>query len=432
MRWLVASLFAAILLATVGLGWLFDTIYLQYAGDTQQKQNDTVSVMEKLGENFSQILDQSQDPQELLKNWPSNSDYQLTIDSIDNLLLPAALMEKFVNRQPLVLETKAHIEINFYLPNHDQKLKLTAPITHAVNQSRIIAYVFTGLFYVMLLLLMTLWLYPLAKRLLALRKVAKDFGEGQLDQRIELGSVSYIRDLEFEFNRMAQRIEDLVSDVKLLSSAVSHDLRTPLASIRFGIDTLQEEEAPELRKRFEQRISKDVDDMIDLVETLLNFARLDQAMLTLNKSTVDLVSLINQIFDAKHSDGKSMTLNNKTEDNFQTPVNVNADKRYLLMMLNNLIQNALQYSTSQVHVTLKQTTHDSVIIIADDGIGIPDTERENMMKPFIRGDKTRGSVKGFGIGLAIVNRILHWHGGRLEIGSDERLLGAKLTVYLPR
>jgi two-component system OmpR family sensor kinase len=275
---------------------------------------------------------------------------------------------------------------------------------------------------------MLLWLNPLIKRLLILRKTAKAFGEGNLEQRVKLGSVSYIRDLEFEFNRMAQRIDDLVSDVKLLSSAVSHDLRTPLSSIRFGIDTLQEVEEPELRKRFEQLISKDVDSMIELVETLLNYARLDQAMLNIDKSKIAVAPLINQIFESKRSDTISFSL---ISDVNTMELEVFADKGYLQMLLNNLIQNALQYAVSQVTVTLKKLDHGCEIIIADDGAGIPESERENIVKPFIRGDKTRSSVKGFGIGLAIVNRILHWHGGRLEIGQDEQLSGAKLTVFLP-
>jgi two-component system OmpR family sensor kinase len=440
MRWLVASLFAAILFATVGLGWLFDTIYLQYIDDKSNKQSDVVSVMEQLGGNVSELINSSNTPNELLANWPKVSDYQLTLQSVDNMPLPKPLLKQFFDEKRLVLETKEHIEISFYLPNHHQRLVLTAPISHAVNEPRSSAYLFTGLFYFTLLMLMLLWLNPLIKRLLILRKTAKAFGEGNLEQRVKLGSVSYIRDLEFEFNRMAQRIDDLVSDVKLLSSAVSHDLRTPLSSIRFGIDTLQEVEEPELRQRFEQMISKDVDSMIALVETLLNYARLDQAMLNIDKSQIALVPLINQIFDSKRSDTKTLSLITDIGTNTDTGTNIStgtaelevfADKGYLLMLLNNLIQNALQYSESQVNVTIKQLDDGCEIVIADDGAGIPESERENILKPFIRGDKTRSSVKGFGIGLAIVTRILHWHDGRLEIGQDERLSGAKFTVFLP-
>jgi signal transduction histidine kinase len=72
---------------------------------------------------------------------------------------------------------------------------------------------------------------------------------------VSLGRVSYIRDIENEFNAMAQRIENQIEDIKLLSSAVSHDLRTPLARIRFGLDTLQEEEDPVLRRKFEKKLA---------------------------------------------------------------------------------------------------------------------------------------------------------------------------------
>ena len=143
---------------------------------------------------------------------------------------------------------------------------------------------------------------------MALRQTAKSFGEGNLSQRINVGSISYIRDLELEFNRMAQRIDDLVNDIKLLSSAVSHDLRTPLARIRFGIDTIQEESDPILRRKFEQRISDNVDEMVNLVESLLNYARLDQTLITLNKAPVDLVSLVNCCISNKSEDDTEVTL----------------------------------------------------------------------------------------------------------------------------
>jgi two-component system OmpR family sensor kinase len=69
---------------------------------------------------------------------------------------------------------------------------------------------------------------------------------------VSLGRVSYIWDIENEFNAMAQRIENQIGDIKLLSSAVSYDLRTPLALIRFGLDTLQEEKDPVLRRKLEK------------------------------------------------------------------------------------------------------------------------------------------------------------------------------------
>jgi two-component system OmpR family sensor kinase len=301
----------------------------------------------------------------------------------------------------------------------------TPPITVQQNNS-FLPILLTSLFYLAVLLLMLLWLYPLLRRLMALRQTAKSFGEGNLKQRINVGSISYIRDLELEFNRMAQRIDDLVTDIKLLSSAVSHDLRTPLARIRFGIDTIQEEDDPVLRKRFEQRISDNVDEMVDLVESLLSYARLDQTLITINKAPVDFAAL-------------TMTcINNKSQDDVQLTyhapkqaVLVDGDLSYLMILMSNLLQNAHQYCQGKIAVKIIAQGNDIVVTVADNGPGIPTEQREQILKPFIRGQSTENKVKGYGMGLAIVKRIVEWHHGEIIIENSPELHGAQFSVTLP-
>jgi two-component system OmpR family sensor kinase len=231
----------------------------------------------------------------------------LQLKPLINFPLPQALLSDLTAGQPLLLETDDSIVMYFYLPRTDELLVLTT-VPIAVNQKNsFLPILLTSLFYLAVLLLMLLWLYPLLKRLMSLRQTAKSFGEGNLNQRIDVGSISYIRDLELEFNRMAQRIDDLVTDIKLLSSAVSHDLRTPLARIRFGIDTIQEEDDPVLRRRFEQRISDNVDEMVDLVESLLSYARLDQTLITLNKAPVEFLALTTSCINNKSHDDIHVT-----------------------------------------------------------------------------------------------------------------------------
>ena len=176
---------------------------------------------------------------------------------------------------------------------------------------------------------------------------------------------------------MAQRIENLIADVKLLGNAVSHDLRTPLARIRFGIDTLQEEDDPVLRRRFEDKISNNVDEMTLLVETLLRYARLDQAMLEIKKDKVVLSQLITNCIHNKSSDAVSFTFNSLFDD-----VTVTGDRTYLSMLINNLLQNAIVYGEGQVIVTLSGSQNRVIIIIEDDGAGIPEKQREDILKPF--------------------------------------------------
>jgi len=283
------------------------------------------------------------------------------------------------------------------------------------------------LFYFALVLLSLLWIYPLIKQLLALRAAAKSFGEGKLQQRITLSSLSYIRDIEIEFNQMAQRIEDLIGDVKLLSSAVSHDLRTPLARIRFGIDTLQEEDDPKLRRQFEQKISDNVDEMTSLVETLLSYARLDQSMLEMNKTHCDFLALIENCIRTKASDSTNITLIIPDND-----YRVYADSAYLNILINNLVENALNYGKSQINIQLKAQSHAVVMIVEDDGEGVDSNNKMDILKPFVRGKHQQNQVKGHGIGLAIVKRVIDWHKGSITIGDSESLGGAKFTITLPK
>ncbi|MFQ3339576.1 MAG: two-component system OmpR family sensor kinase [Colwellia sp.] len=313
------------------------------------------------------------------------------------------------------------------LPRTDELLVLTT-VPVAVNQKNLfLPILLTSLFYLAVLLLMLLWLYPLLKRLMTLRQTAKSFGEGNLNQRIDVGSISYIRDLELEFNRMAQRIDDLVTDIKLLSSAVSHDLRTPLARIRFGIDTIQEEDDPVLRRRFEQRISDNVDEMVNLVESLLSYARLDQTLITLNKAPVEFLALTTSCINNKSHDDIHVTY-----DSPKHPIFVDGDLSYLMILISNLLQNAHQYCQRKIYVNVTEQENNIIVTIADDGPGIPTAQREKIIKPFIRGDSTENKVKGYGMGLAIVKRIVEWHHGELIIENSPELGGAQFCVTLPK
>lgn len=428
MRNLTLSLFSVVLMATIGLGWLFDNLYNQYGSAVQNNQKDDISLLEQVGGNIAYSLNSLSHPQEFINNWPKDQTYKIKLIPLSKLPLPAELIKALKKGQALLLETEDSIDIHFYLSRTDQLLILSAPPIIIEDSNYLTGFVLTSLFYLAVLALMLLWLTPLVKRLLALRLTAKTFGEGDLEQRVQVGSIAYISDLENEFNHMAQRIEGLVSDVKLLSSAVSHDLRTPLARIRFGIDTLQEEDDPVLRKRFEQRISDNVDEMVELVETLLNYARLDQTMINIDKTSVDFSAIVKN------------AIKNKTTDNISieficpdSAVHIYGDPSYLMILVANLLQNASQYCQDVIIIELKTTKQNVRLIVSDNGEGIEKHQRQQIMKPFIRGkeSKDKVKVKGYGMGLAIVKRILQWHQGEISIATSEKLNGAEFTITFP-
>lgn len=429
MRSLTYSLLIVVLIATVGLGWLFDQAYEQYSANEPSRDVDKVKLLERLGSGLANTLGELPERTDFVEQWamqdPSN-EYQLSLTAIENFPMPDALLAQIKSGEVLLLESNKYLSFHYYLPSSKEILILKAPLINFGADEKSLNYLFTVLFYLALLTLFLLWVYPLVRQLIKLRKTAKLFGEGKLSERISHGAFPYIRDIEVEFNHMAQRIEDLVGDVKLLSSAVSHDLRTPLARIRFGIDTLQEEEDPQIRARYQQKISANVDEMTTLVETLLNYARLDQAMLEIKKAPVNLPKLLTSCINLHSNEAVDITFV-AADENFS----VIADKNYLTIVINNLLQNSIRYGCGVVIVSIEKKDDKVVFTVEDNGLGISEAIRKDILKPFVRGDATKHNIKGHGIGLAIVKRILDWHQGQIEISDSVTLGGAKLTISLP-
>ncbi|WP_286265987.1 sensor histidine kinase [Thalassotalea atypica] len=434
MRLLVYSLLAYVFIATAGLGWLFDKAYEQ--SHEPSRNMDKVYVLETLGKQFAATLNNMTDRQLFIEQWQqakaqyengSEERFHISLVSADKLPMPTPLYKQMKQKLPLLLESSNHLTWHYYLANFDEVLLIKAPRQHFIQAEQSRAYFFTVVFYLVLLCLFILWVYPLIKQLLTLRRTAKMFGEGELQRRVKPSSFSYIRDIENEFNRMAERIEGLVADVKLLSSAVSHDLRTPLAKIRFGIDTLEEETDPVIRDKYQQKLSKHVDDMTELVETLLTFARLDQNSVSLSRKLFDITVLV----DAQVQSGLLDEIEFECEQ-YNGDFHLFADKKYLMMLLTNVVQNAIKYGEGKVLIQLEADDKYIHLSIHDNGAGVIPSQRKEILKPFVRGDNKSSSIKGHGIGLAMVKRIVDWHQGVLSVSDSSILGGACFTIKLPK
>lgn len=430
MRWLSLSLVAMVLVATIGLSWLFDLVYEEYLSSSEPETQDAIVHAERLAHQLASVLATSENSNAFIQAWETsdaNPDYTIQKMALNQLVLPAFLIEALKKGEPLNLESDTDISIHVLIGDSNEVLILHLPHTPHSESAFLDRYWFTSAFYLILITLFLLWARPLIARLIRLRATAKAFGKGELSKRLPVDGASYIGDLETEFNHMAQRIQDLVSDVKLLSSAVSHDLRTPLARIRMGLDTLSEETDPEKRQKYEDRINDHIDEMVELIETLLSYARLDQAMLELEKSPVELKTMLDRIQFKKQLPGKVLTLECTPDDcNF----NVFGDSTYLKMLCNNLIQNALQHCESQVRISLEYKNSCVFFKVADDGAGIPAELLANIFKPFVR--SRTNNHKGHGVGLAICKRVTDWHKGKITVSNSAELGGAEFVVLLPK
>lgn len=422
MRRLSISLLIVVLLSTIGLGWAIDRLF----DGLVKHENDSLQLYREVGASLVGSTNSASKLSSIVADWPEGNPIALRMIDAQELHLPAELEQQLRVGEPLVLESESDVTLFFAIPDSTEVLSLSPPEVESQTQLRV---VMTMLFYGGMISLVLLWIYPLARRLLALGRSARAFGEGQLDRRVATHQRSFLYGIESEFNSMAQRIQSLVADNKMLASAVSHDLRTPLARLRFGIDLLDEAKDEVVRAEYQLRLSDDLTAMENLVEVLLEYARLDQQLSDMPKSAVDLTEVVNGSVDSLV--GLEETTIQWRE--MQERGMIQAHARYVTMLVNNLLQNAVNYGQSTVSVSMTKKRGSVVLTIEDDGPGIPAEQRHDILKPFVRGQKSDGSQsgKGYGMGLAIVSRIAQWHNAEFIIGQSELLGGARFDITFP-
>lgn len=211
----------------------------------------------------------------------------------ESLALPAELKNEMFTAQGLLLED----EIGFYLLKSSDgllpdyvELRLTKP-----EQQQDSDVLLTLLFYSGVCTFMWFILSPLAKRLNVLTNKAKQFATGDFSVRIESNQFTYIKDVELTFNAMASKIEKLMAENKLMASSLSHDIRTPVACMRFALDAAIDEPDNQKVHDILLRMEKDLDQMEDMLKSYLSFATLEQKSHLLNFETTQASNYLAEV-----------------------------------------------------------------------------------------------------------------------------------------
>jgi len=424
MKRLGLSLILLVLASLIALGWLGDKIF----GDSQTSEGSSVQVAQEVGNLLAKELDENARGYltRLLKSGGLTDDkgYSLKLLDVDELSLPDALKEQLQTDETLTLQTDSLVTIYHLVQGNSALLALAIPQQNLQLAS--VKLSLTLLFYASLVLLLMLWIYPLISRIKKLTQVANAVGQGDFSQQIDTSPSSSLHSIETEFNRMSQRIQSLLEDNQLLSGAVSHDLRTPLARLRFGVDALQEQEHSEVSRKYLRRMSQDLVSMERLVSVLLEFVKLDKQLDELPLASVSLNEILMECISNQKS-SQSILIK---ADLVKVYSPIIADERFMTMLVNNLLGNAIKHANTLVEVSVQEQQDLLWLTIEDDGPGFGEVNPSRLIKPFVRGINLPSSEyeEGFGLGLAIVNRIADWFGAELVLHSSDSLGGARVSV----
>ncbi|MGD1876260.1 MAG: ATP-binding protein [Kiloniellaceae bacterium] len=255
----------------------------------------------------------------------------------------------------------------------------------------------------------------LVKRITApLRKLslaADRFGRGEAVGYVEVEGPGELKSMTTAFNTMQERLGRFVEDRTKMLAAISHDLRTPITSLRLRAEFIEDQEQ-------KSEMIKTLEDMGSMVEGCLAFAK--QEVQEEKSETINLVGTLSDL--AGEIPGVAFSTNLDAHRYLCRPVS-------LRRAIRNVLENAVNYG-SGVHLTVDSDDDGVSIEVVDQGPGVPDEMLDDIFEPFFRVDEARNTEAGnVGLGLSIARTIVHKHGGKIQ--ATNVLNGLKVRIWLP-
>ncbi|MBL4940549.1 MAG: ATP-binding protein [Colwellia sp.] len=251
-------------------------------------------------------------------------------------------------------------------------------------------------------------------------QVSYAVARGDFSKRMPNYRLSALNTLANNINTMSTTIEEKTSENLILTGAIHHELRIPITRLRLALDiALNGGSEAEIRQLL-LGMDSDLEELSQLTEEILAISRLRLRSIALASEPLNMKLFIDEMV---------RTINNpmiKIEHLAEMTLTTN--KVLFERALLNILDNAIKYAQQQVIITTIKTTTSYQLKISDDGPGIPEDERQQVLKPFYRTDKSRNRhTGGFGLGLAIADMVIKDTGGTLEI-TDSKFAGAEIVV----
>lgn len=343
----------------------------------------------------------------------------VTLLKPSQIALPPEVSDALINGELIDVQGDAGQYYVYYIPTYlPDMIMQIGPLTE--SKRPLVDYYALG-FYLLIATLLFVAFYPLFRDIYALKEAAAKFGQHKDITQLNVPKSRYFQPLGDAFLWMTNKIAKLLSLQKELSDTLSHELRTNVSRMRFTVSAMEKDNIEESQQSLEQ----DLAELERQINEYLNFSKQENERPELEIEPVDLATIVKNNINllAQYTD-KKVHFSALCEER------IYADKRFIARAVKNLIDNAIKYSNDQVMITLSLNNKDHILVIEDDGAGISTDEKERLFLPFKRSDRATSS-SGFGLGLAITQKIIHWHNGELTVEQSSTLKGAKFILVLP-
>ncbi len=427
MRSLYLSIVITVLTAILALGWGLDSL----VAEQTPKESSDITIYKTLIDGLAtQLTPNNQSELNHQFNLVSNSfKFELSLLKMEDIALPPSLLKQLDSPGGVLLASQKGSYLLQRITGSNQLIQLNIPLAPQHNKLDLIL---TLALYSGISIILILWSLPLTRRLYLLNNAAAKFGAGQLETRIPASRFSYITMLERSFNLMANQIEKLMADNKMLARSLSHDIRTPLACLRFGVEAALDSHDIEQKNHYLTRMDNELTRMEEMTAAFLEYAGLERHGLDLKFSDID----VNQLIKSTAESYDILAQQHQVKLSYQVPdssSDCRIDCHWIARAIQNLLVNGMRFATTQVLLTVVQTKNHITITIEDDGQGIAPEDFNTIFEPFVRLIDHQTRENGhFGLGLAITAKIIQWHHGKITVSQSALLGGACFSLVIPK
>ena len=365
------------------------------------------------------------DQSKQLAYWNDQFPYEFSIVPFSSLNWSESALRGLKNSGNFVEITTGwltdHITVNYYFSSCDCVLRMHKQPLSNDTWNDYLQVLFISV--VAILGCFVFWHTRRHKRFIkALSHTYESYGKGQFDVRANEQIPLPYTPLATNFNQMAEKIHALLLEQKIMVNGVSHDIRTPIARLRFALDLTRSSDSIEALRRHIQDMDMDLDELDLLINEWLFYAEL-----TSNSKQVSYnepIPLHEMLTEKMHSLAPiypHVSIISSISD-----ANFSGNQRLITRCIENLLTNAFKYACAQIKLTITLHNDNINLVVEDDGPGINGESIEHLVQPFIK-SPNQCTTKSYGLGLAIVKAIAEQHGATLTAAASE-LGGAKFEI----